>query len=254
MNKHEFGEISYSISDIELTTILWLKTFKTNPDLPKLKLIENARLSLEPSYQIMERFKDVVEKMKEEELINDTDVLENLKTNLYYKAELMEKIEGDSDNITNEVVRGIIDKQTENLQIQLDVAKEKISQLEYEKKMDENKKKDTRQIIEKECLKKASRISKLIGIVLKILFYILFGIIIGYSTYITYIDIIVEKETISIAAIVLFLIAFVGLIDMSYSKMHFIIKILKRKQNNIKEYLYNKFLKKEKNKRKDLYN
>lgn len=254
LNKHEFGEISYSISDIELTTILWLKTFKTNPDLPKLKLIENARLSLEPSYQIMERFKDVVEKMKEEELINDTDVLENLKTNLYYKAELMEKIEGDSDNITNEVVRGIIDKQTENLQIQLDVAKEKISQLEYEKKMDENKKKDTRQIIEKECLKKASRISKLIGIVLKILFYILFGIIIGYSTYITYIDIIVEKETISIAAIVLFLIAFVGLIDMSYSKMHFIIKILKRKQNNIKEYLYNKFLKKEKNKRKDLYN
>ena len=202
----------------------------------------------------MERFKDVVEKMKEEELINDTDVLENLKTNLYYKAELMEKIEGDSDNITNEVVRGIIDKQTENLQIQLDVAKEKISQLEYEKKMDENKKKDTRQIIEKECLKKASRISKLIGIVLKILFYILFVIIIGYSTYITYIDIIVEKETISIAAIVLFLIAFVGLIDMSYSKMHFIIKILKRKQNNIKEYLYNKFLKKEKNKRKDLYN
>ena len=125
---------------------------------------------------------------------------------------------------------------------------------ENEKKMDENKKKDTRQIIEKECLKKASRISKLIGIVLKILFYILFGIIIGYSTYITYIDIIVEKETISIAAIVLFLIAFVGLIDMSYSKMHFIIKILKRKQNNIKEYLYNKFLKKEKNKRKDLYN
>ena len=178
----------------------------------------------------------------------------NLKTNLYYKAELMEKIEGDSDNITNEVVRGIIDKQTENLQIQLDVAKEKISQLEYEKKMDENKKKDTRQIIEKECLKKASRISELIGIVLKILFYILFGIIIGYSTYITYIDIIVEKETISIAAIVLFLIAFVGLIDMSYSKMHFIIKILKRKQNNIKEYLYNKFFKKEKNKRKDLYN
>ena len=138
--------------------------------------------------------------------------------------------------------------------VRFPVAKEKISQLEYEKKMDENKKKDTRQIIEKECLKKASRISKLIGIVLKILFYLLFGIIIGYSTHITYIDTIVEKETISIAAIVLFLIAFVGLIDMSYSKMHFIIKILKRKQDNVKEYLYNKFLKKEKNKRKDLYN
>ena len=120
--------------------------------------------------------------------------------------------------------------------------------------MEKKKKKDTRQTIEKECLKRANRISKLIGIVLKILFYLLFGIIIGYSTHITYIDTIVEKETISIAAIVLFLIAFVGLIDMSYSKMHFIIKILKRKQDNVKEYLYNKFLKKEKNKRKDLYN
>ena len=82
LNKKEFGEISYSISDVELTTILWLKTFKTNPDLPKFKLIENARLALEPSNQIMERFKDVIEKMKEEELINDTDVFENLKTNL----------------------------------------------------------------------------------------------------------------------------------------------------------------------------
>lgn len=254
LNKNEFGEISYSISDIELTTILWLKTFKTNPDLPKFKLIENARLSLEPSNQIMERFKDVIEKMKEEKLINDIDVLENLKTNLYYKAELMEKIEGDSDNITNEVVRGIIDKQTENLQIQLDVAKEKITQLEHEKQLNEIKKKDARQIIEKECFEKASKISKWIGKVLKILIYVIFFIVIGYCSYITYIDIIIEKETISMSTIVLFLIAFIGLIDMSYSKMHFIIRILKKKQNNVQEYLYNKFLKTEKSKRKDLYN
>lgn len=254
LNKNEFGEISYSISDIELTTILWLKTFKTNPDLPKFKLIENARLSLEPSNQIMERFKDVIEKMKEEKLINDIDVLENLKTNLYYKAELMEKIEGDSDNITNEVVRGIIDKQTENLQIQLNVAKEKITQLEHEKQLNEIKKKDARQIIEKECFEKASKISKWIGKVLKILIYVIFFIVIGYCSYITYIDIIIEKETISMSTIVLLLIAFIGLIDISYSKMHFIIRILKKEQNNVQEYLYNKFLKTEKSKRKDLYN
>lgn len=254
LNKKEFGEISYSISDIELTTILWLKTFRTNPELPKLKLIENARLSLEPSNQIMERFKDVIEKMKEEELINDTDVLENLKTNLYYKAELMEKIEGDSDNITNEVVRGIIDKQTENLQIQLDVAKEKISQLEHEKQISENKKKDTRKMIEKECFTKASKISEIIGKIIKILIYVICSMIICYGTYITYIDIIVEKETISASAIALFLIAFAGLADMSFSKMHFIIRTLKIKQKSFQEYLYNKFLKLEKNRRKDLYN
>ena len=253
LNKKEFGEISYSISDIELTTILWLKTFRTNPELPRFKLIENARLSLEPSNQIMERFKDVIEKMKEEELINDTDVLENLKTNLYYKAELMEKIEGDSDNITNEVVRGIIDKQTENLQIQLNVAKEKISQLEHEKQESENKKKDTRQMIEKECFTKASKISKIIGKIIKILIYVIYSVIIGYGTYITYIDIIVEKETISVSAIALFLIAFAGLADMSFSKMHFIIRMLKRKQKSFQEYLYNKFLKTEKIRRKDLY-
>lgn len=253
LNKKEFGEISYSISDVELTTILWLKTFKTNPDLPKFKLIENARLALEPSNQIMERFKDVIEKMKEEELINDTDVFENLKTNLYYKAELMEKIEGDGDNITNEVVRGIIDKQTENLQLQLDVANEKINQLENEKQLNESKKKDTRKLIEKECLDKASRIGKRIGKMLKIIIYLIYFIIIGYCTYVTYKDIFLEKNTISFSTVVLFLIAFCGLIDMSFSKMHFIIKFLKRKQDTVQEILYNKFLKSEKNKRKDLY-
>lgn len=253
LNKKEFGEISYSISDVELTTILWLKTFKTNPDLPKFKLIENARLALEPSNQIMERFKDVIEKMKEEELINDTDVFENLKTNLYYKAELMEKIEGDGDNITNEVVRGIIDKQTENLQLQLDVANEKINQLENEKQLNESKKKDTRKLIEKECLDKASRIGKRIGKMLKIIIYLIYFIIIGYCTYVTYKDIFLEKNTISFSTVVLFLIAFCGLIDMSFSKMHFIIKFLKRKQDTVQEMLYNKFLKSEKNKRKDLY-
>ena len=254
LNKKEFGEISYSISDIELTTILWLKTFKTNPDLPKFKLIENARLALEPSNQIMERFKDVIEKMKEEELINDIDVLENLKTNLYYKAELMEKIEGDGDNITNEVVRGIIDKQTENLQLQLDVANEKINQLEREKQLNESKKKDTRKLIEKECLDKATRISKKMGKSLKIIIYIVYFIIIGYCIYITYKDIIVEKNIINFPTVVLFLIAIFGLIDMSFSKMHFIIKFLKRKQDTVQEMLYNKFLKSEKNTRKDLYN
>ncbi len=253
LNKKEFGEISYSISDVELTTILWLKTFKTNPDLPKFKLIENARLALEPSNQIIERFKDVIEKMKEEELINDTDVFENLKTNLYYKAELMEKIEGDGDNITNEVVRGIIDKQTENLQLQLDVANEKINQLENEKQLNECKKKDTRKLIEKECLDKASRIGKRIGKMLKIIIYLIYFIIIGYCTYVTYKDVFLEKNTISFSTVVLFLIAFCGLIDMSFSKMHFIIKFLKRKQDTVQEMLYNKFLKSEKNKRKDLY-
>lgn len=254
LNKSEFGEISYSISDIELTTILWLKTFKTNPDLPKFKLIENARLSLEPNNQIMERFKDVIEKMKEEELINDTDVLENLKTNIYYKTELMEKIQGDGDNLTDDIVRGIIDKKTENLQIELDVAKEKIIQLEKEKEVNENKRKISRKMIEEECKNKAHKISKWLGKILRILIYAIFLLLLSYCCYITYIDIIEGQENISVSTIMLFIIAITGIIDMSCSKMNFIIKFLKKNQNNVQEYFYNKFMKLEKNKRKDLYN
>lgn len=254
LNKSEFGEISYTISDIELTTVLWLKTFKTNPELPKFKLIENARLSLEPTNLIMERFKDVIEKMKKEDLINDTDVLENLKTNIYYKTELMEKIQGDSDNITDEVVRGIIDKKTENLQIELDVAKEKIMQLEKEKEANEHKRESSRELIEKECKDKANKISNWIGIGIKIIIYIIFVMLLSYSCYITYNDIIKNKETITFSIIALFIIAIAGIIDMSYSKMHFIIRLLKKRQNNVKEYFYNRFIKIERNKRKDLYN
>lgn len=253
LKKKDFEEISYSISDVELTTILWLKTFKANPDLPKFKLIENARLALEPSNQIMERFKDAIEKMKEEDLINDTDVLENLKTNLYYKTELMERIGGDGDNITNEVVIGIIDKKTENLQLKLNVANETINQLKREKQLNENKKIDTKKLIEKECLNKATTISKRIGRILNILFFLISIIIIGYCIYITYKDMFITKN-INFSTIVLFLIAAWGIIDMSFSKMHIMINLIKRTQDKIQEMLYNKFLKLEKNKRKDLYN
>lgn len=253
LKKKDFEEISYSISDVELTTILWLKTFKANPDLPKFKLIENARLALEPSNQIMERFKDAIEKMKEEDLINDTDVLENLKTNLYYKTELMERIGGDGDNITNEVVIGIIDKKTENLQLKLNVANETINQLKREKQLNENKKIDTKKLIEKECLNKATTISKRIGRILNILFFLISIIIIGYCIYITYKDMFITKN-INFSTIVLFLITAWGIIDMSFSKMHIMINLIKRTQDKIQEMLYNKFLKLEKNKRKDLYN
>ena len=254
LNKKEFGEISYSISDIELTTILWLKTFKTNPDLPKFKLIENARLALEPSNQIMERFKDVIEKMKEEELINDTEVFENLQTNVYYKAELMEKIEGDDDNITNEIVKDIIGKKEENLRIQLDLANEKINRLENEKKLNEEKKKSIKKIIENKCQNKASIISKKIATILKTLFYVIFLIIIGYCIYITYNDVIKEQNTIKLRTIVSFLISAFGIIDMCWSKMNFITKFFKRKQDALQKILYNKFLKIEKTNREDLFN
>ena len=44
------------ISDLDLTTILWLKNYKNHSNLPMLKLIENSYMSLIPSDSIREEF------------------------------------------------------------------------------------------------------------------------------------------------------------------------------------------------------
>jgi hypothetical protein len=77
---------------LELTTFLWLKDHKRFADLPTLKLIEAARLSLEPTEQIYNEFIKRVEIIKNKNKI-DEGVAAGFRQFVYIrKEELMQHI------------------------------------------------------------------------------------------------------------------------------------------------------------------
>lgn len=92
------------ITDIDLSAIVWIKNFSINKDYPKLKLIENARLSVEPSTDLINIFFDKLDKIKQEGMITEDEAF-ILKTDIYAKRNsLMEKTHGNERNLTDETI------------------------------------------------------------------------------------------------------------------------------------------------------
>lgn len=70
------GEISFTITDFDLTSILWLSTFGTTSNLPEIKLIEHAYSACAPSPEVLSAFMDKVKDMEDAGEINhDTALL-----------------------------------------------------------------------------------------------------------------------------------------------------------------------------------
>ena len=87
------------INDLELTTLLWLKNHKRFSDLPTLKLIEIARLSLEPTEQIRTEFIKKIEQFKSEPTVTD-EMAAGYRQLIYTeKDRLMELIAANPENI-----------------------------------------------------------------------------------------------------------------------------------------------------------
>lgn len=64
------GEINFAITDVDLTSIIWLSTFGVKSDLPKLKLLEHAYSACAPSSIIMNEFLNKLRSMEESEKIS----------------------------------------------------------------------------------------------------------------------------------------------------------------------------------------
>ncbi len=89
------------ISDLDLTTILWVKNYKKYTELPALKLVEFARVSLEPTQQICDEFVKQVEKLNYE-VKTTNQSMSNYKELIYTEKEkIMELIDGNIENIEN---------------------------------------------------------------------------------------------------------------------------------------------------------
>lgn len=251
-NVKKFNEIGYLINDIELITVLWLKTYKSNPDLPKIKLVENARLSLEMTDQIKYTFFNVVEKLKKEGLINDGDVLDNIQISNYNNKEsalndIMTDINGNVENINEEFVLGVFSKKSDVLKNQLTQKEEELKIIKIENELLKKQK----EIEEEKARKKFKDISKLWANCLKyILILIICIIIIGLGIYICLQDIkdVLNKETNinlkSICKICFGIILIIVMaLDFLIPKSKYLLKHINKWSSKLENFLYTKMLK-----------
>lgn len=185
LEQKKYEEIGFLITDVEIITVLWLKSFKTNSDLPKMKLIENARASLELTTTMMKRVKDIIEKMEKEGIINQADMVSsNIQELNYYKKEIMEKIDGDEEKINEETILGVINEENIKLRQELLIEKEKIRKITEENEKARKEKDDARKLIEETCRVKVNRLIEntkkfytLISFIISIALFIIISVI-----------------------------------------------------------------------------
>lgn len=238
LEQKKYEEIGFLITDIELITILWLKSFKTNPDLPKLKLIENARASLELTSTMMKRVQDVIEKMEKEGTINQADIVSsNIQELNYYKKEIMERIDGDEENINEQTILGLIDKENIKLRQELSMEREKIKQITKENEKAKEEKEELKKSIRDKCKIRARSIIKHIKrIYFVISAIILIAIVIG-SMYVIWRNNMTAQE---ITFVLLIGVTFeiIGIIESFVPKYSKLRKWIFKKLDKLEEIIY----------------
>lgn len=88
---------------------MWLKNQTKYSNYPRERLIENAELALEPDEETMEEFYRIFDRMASEGKMSFEE-MQAIRIGLFRRAELMEQIDGDRNNINEESVLGIKNK------------------------------------------------------------------------------------------------------------------------------------------------
>lgn len=134
--RFKHGEVNFAISDIDLTSILWLKSYDKTSSLPKLKLLEAAYAACEPTPELLSVFDDKIEMLKNEDKIDEESAL-LLRTENYAKDELTKLSQNDPSLLTNEVVINIKNSFEKSLivreQKEIDSLKQKLNEEEERK-------------------------------------------------------------------------------------------------------------------------
>lgn len=209
-------DIGLVIDDLDLTTILWLKDFENNADLPKLRLVENALAATNASDEIMCKAAKIFESIKKDGSIRNLENVSNCLTKNYLKSSgFVDSIKNDSELVTKESLLDFLtkrDKEIESIKKELEDTKERNlkKELSIQKKF----------IVEAEQKAEAD-FNKNIKI-LKTVYYILFFLILALGIYAIVYSIITTGNF--IIAAVLLLINIISLIDMASPRSKFILR------------------------------
>ena len=140
-------EISPVVSDVDLTAIMWLRSLKDNPALPKDKLIENARALLKPSSSIIEEFNKCLDKIKKVKYAKDGKSLQALIYTTHFSSKFMDEIEGDVNKVNPKAIIRVYEKSLIDAEL---IGKENLNEKDRNKKLQKENEDLTEKLIKKE--------------------------------------------------------------------------------------------------------
>lgn len=143
-------EISPVISDVDLTAIMWLRSLKDNPTLPKDKLIENARALLKPTPNIIEEFNKSLDKIKKVKYAKDGRALQSLIYTTHFSSKFMDEIEGDINKVNPSTIIKVYEKSLIDAEL---IGKENL----LEKNKNQKLQKENEDLVEKLIMKDKER-------------------------------------------------------------------------------------------------
>lgn len=102
-------QISPIISDIDLTSILWIKYAMQNRNIPRLWLISAANAAVSPTASVMGKFYEITVRMSKKGDLTD-DEAANLRYSTYARAEIMSACGGNPDMLDDTSVLAVRDR------------------------------------------------------------------------------------------------------------------------------------------------
>lgn len=128
------GEISFIINEMDLTALLWLRTFDKKSDLPNLKLLEIAYSALRPTDEIISVFNDKVVILEQEGRISGQEAL-LMRTQHVVKYDIVSLSENDPSKVNDVMVLTVRDNYIKELTKTKDASiEELIKELNEEKR------------------------------------------------------------------------------------------------------------------------
>lgn len=112
--KSSKSEVSPVISDIDITALLWLRSWDKKSSVPREILLENAYAACQPTTELMEAFSRSVDLLKKEERITDEEAL-ILRTQPAPRKDLLRLAQNDASTVTDNMVLKIKDNYTNSL-------------------------------------------------------------------------------------------------------------------------------------------
>ena len=223
-NFHE--ETMPIITDVDLSSILWLKCYSTHKDFPRQKLIEQSLTALEPTPTMMTTFFEMVDRLACEGGITE-DEAAIIRADAYCKKELSGMIRGNADGITEETVYEIREK----LKSQYIGDANRDSELNYQMYVEQ--KAANRQIINK-AIKEIDATGKTVfesaAKNLKIAAWIIFVGVCAALLVITILSL--DFASVWIPTGILSAVSFIGVIDMLLAKKSRIYRFINRLAHN----------------------
>lgn len=97
------------IDNKKLASLVWVYTGKVSPKMPELDLLRNAYAAMQPTPEMLEKFGEEVDKLKELGSISTEEALA-IRADKVLKRELPLKIEFDTNNINSESAKSIVEE------------------------------------------------------------------------------------------------------------------------------------------------